>query len=48
MPASELTVALARLRELAVGGSSDDIRAFLGSLLPEAQLNGGNGAAPSS
>ena len=31
----------ARLRELASNGSSDDIRAFLGSLLPEAQLNGG-------
>jgi FlaA1/EpsC-like NDP-sugar epimerase len=41
VPASELAVALARLRELASAGSSDDIRAFLGSFLPEAQLNGG-------
>ena len=41
MPAAELALALARLRELASSGSSDDIRAFLGSFLPEAQLNGG-------
>jgi hypothetical protein len=38
---------LARLRELAAGGSSDEIRAFLGAFLPEAQMNGGaNGTAP--
>ena len=41
VPASELAVALARLRELASAGSSDDIRAYLGAFLPEAQLNGG-------
>jgi FlaA1/EpsC-like NDP-sugar epimerase len=41
VPAPELAVALARLRELASAGSSDDIRAFLGAFLPEAQLNGG-------
>ena len=41
VPASELAVALARLRELASAGSSDEVRAFLGSFLPEAQLNGG-------
>ena len=47
VPASELDVALARLRELASAGSSDEIRAFLGAFLPEAQMNGGaNGAAP--
>jgi FlaA1/EpsC-like NDP-sugar epimerase len=41
VPASELALALARLRELASAGSSDDIRAYLGAFLPEAQLNGG-------
>jgi hypothetical protein len=41
VPASELAVALARLRELASAGSADDIRAYLGAFLPEAQLNGG-------
>ena len=47
VPAAELAVALARLRELASAGSSDDIRAFLGAFLPEAQLNSGqNGGAP--
>ena len=46
VPASELAPALARLRELASAGSSDDIRAYLGSFLPEAQLDGG--APPSS
>jgi hypothetical protein len=40
---------LARLRELASAGSADEVRAFLGSFLPEAQLNGGqNGGAPPS
>ena len=47
VPADELAFALSRLRELAASGSSDEIRAFLGALLPEAQMNGGaNGAAP--
>jgi FlaA1/EpsC-like NDP-sugar epimerase len=41
VPADELAVALARLRELASAGSADDIRAYLGAFLPEAQLNGG-------
>jgi FlaA1/EpsC-like NDP-sugar epimerase len=41
VPAAELALALSRLRELASAGSSDDIRAFLGAFLPEAQLNGG-------
>ena len=41
VPAPELAAALSWLRELAVVGSSDDIRAFLGTFLPEAQLNGG-------
>jgi FlaA1/EpsC-like NDP-sugar epimerase len=41
VPASELASALTSLRELVSVGSSDDIRAFLGSFLPEAQLNGG-------
>jgi len=41
VPASELALALSRLRELASAGSADEIRAFLGSFLPEAQLNGG-------
>jgi hypothetical protein len=45
VPAPDLDVALVRLRELASSGSADDIRAFLGSFLPEAQLNGGNGTA---
>jgi FlaA1/EpsC-like NDP-sugar epimerase len=47
VPASELDAALASLRELAARGSSDEIRAFLGAFLPEAQMNGG-GAQPSS
>ena len=46
VPATDLDVALARLRELASAGSSDEIRAFLGSFLPEAQMNGG--APPSA
>ena len=47
VPADELASALASLRELASAGSADDIRAYLGAFLPEAQLNGGqNGAAP--
>jgi FlaA1/EpsC-like NDP-sugar epimerase len=47
VPASELAAALGRLGELASAGSADDIRAYLGAFLPEAQLNGGqNGAAP--
>jgi len=46
VPSDELALAVSRLRELAVGGSADDIRAFLGSFLPEAQLDGRNGAAP--
>ena len=41
VPVPELAAALSWLRELAVVGSSDDIRAFLGTFLPEAQLNGG-------
>ena len=48
VPADELAFALSRLRELASSGSSDEIRAFLGAFLPEAQMNGGaNGATPS-
>ena len=47
VPASELDAALASLRGLASSGSSDEIRAFLGAFLPEAQMNGGNGAQPS-
>ena len=47
VPASELSAALSSLRALASSGSSDEIRAFLGAFLPEAQLNGGNGAQPS-
>jgi hypothetical protein len=38
VPASELASALASLRELASDGSSDAIRGYLGSFLPEAQL----------
>jgi hypothetical protein len=41
VPAAELALALSRPRELASAGSSDEVRAFLGSFLPEAQLNGG-------
>jgi hypothetical protein len=41
VPASELAVALGRLRDLASADSSDDIRSYLGAFLPEAQLNGG-------
>ncbi len=44
VPEAELTAALASLRELASSGSSDEIRAFLGAFLPEAQLNGGGTA----
>ena len=47
-PAADLAVALGRLRELASAGSADEVRAFLGAFLPEAQLNGGNGPAPPS
>jgi FlaA1/EpsC-like NDP-sugar epimerase len=43
-PAAELDSALASLRALAPSGPSDEIRAFLGAFLPEAQLNGGVGA----
>ena len=43
VPASELSAALSSLRALAAGGSSDEIRAFLGAFLPEAQMNGGAG-----
>jgi hypothetical protein len=32
---------LGRLRELASAGSADDIRAYRGAFLPEAQMNGG-------
>ena len=46
VPADELAFALSRLRELAASGSSDEIRAFLGAFLPEAQMNGG--APPSA
>jgi FlaA1/EpsC-like NDP-sugar epimerase len=45
LPPEELAVAVGRLRELASAGSSDGIRAFLGSFLPEAQLDGANGPA---
>jgi FlaA1/EpsC-like NDP-sugar epimerase len=45
VPPGDLAAALGRLRELASAGSADDIRAFLGSFLPEAQLNGGNAPA---
>ena len=44
VPASELSAALSSLRGLAASGSSDEIRAFLGAFLPEAQMNGGAGA----
>jgi FlaA1/EpsC-like NDP-sugar epimerase len=47
-PASELALALARLRALASTGTADEVRAFLGAFLPEAQLDGGNGPAPSA
>jgi FlaA1/EpsC-like NDP-sugar epimerase len=47
MPASELAVALARLRDLVAAGSSAELRAFLGAFLPEAQLDGG-GPRPSA
>ena len=43
VPASELSAALSSLRGLAASGSSDEIRAFLGAFLPEAQMNGGAG-----
>jgi FlaA1/EpsC-like NDP-sugar epimerase len=39
-----LVAALARLSELAASGSDDEVRAFLGALLPEAMLNGGSAA----
>ena len=42
-PADQLAVALARLRALASTGTADEVRAFLGAFLPEAQLNGGTG-----
>jgi len=47
-PASELALALARLRALASTGTADEVRTFLGAFLPEAQLDGGNGPAPSA
>ena len=47
VPAEELASALASLRELASNGSADAVRAFLGALLPEAQLGGGGTANPS-
>ena len=40
VPPRDLEEALARLRELASSGSGDEIRSFLGSFLPEAQLDG--------
>jgi FlaA1/EpsC-like NDP-sugar epimerase len=40
MPSGELATALGRLRVLASGGSGDEIRAFLASLLPDSELNG--------
>ena len=40
VPPSELPAALASLRPLASGGSADEVPAFLGALLPEAQLDG--------
>jgi FlaA1/EpsC-like NDP-sugar epimerase len=48
VPSADLASALASLRELATRGSSDEIRAFLGSFLPEAQLNGGAPPPPSA
>jgi len=48
-PADDLAAALSRLQALASTGTADGVRAFLGSFLPEAQINGGgNGAAPSA
>jgi hypothetical protein len=40
VPAEELTEALSSLRALVSSGSDEDVRWFLGSFLPEAQLNG--------
>jgi FlaA1/EpsC-like NDP-sugar epimerase len=40
VPSDELAAALVRLRELASDGSPDAIREYLGSFLPEAQLEG--------
>jgi len=48
VPEVELRSALGRLRELASTGSDEELRAFLGTMLPEAQLNGGDGPAPSA
>jgi len=47
-PADDLAAALSRLQALASTGTADGVRAFLGSFLPEAQLDGGNGPAPPS
>jgi FlaA1/EpsC-like NDP-sugar epimerase len=43
VPAEDLAAALARLRELAASGTSDEVRAFLQAFLPEAKLGGGQG-----
>ena len=41
VPPEELAAALASPRSLASAGSPDEVRAFLGAFLPEAQLGGG-------
>jgi FlaA1/EpsC-like NDP-sugar epimerase len=46
VPEAELRSSLARLRELASTGSDEELRAFLGAMLPEAQLGGA--ASPAS
>jgi FlaA1/EpsC-like NDP-sugar epimerase len=46
IPRTDMASALGRLRELAAAGSSDDVRAFLAALLPEAQLTGGGAGVP--
>ena len=40
IPGDEMARALGRLRELGATGSSDEVRAYLASFLPEAQLTG--------
>ncbi len=45
VPAAELSAALARLRALVSSGSTRRFGRFLGSFLPETQLNGGKRSA---
>jgi FlaA1/EpsC-like NDP-sugar epimerase len=45
VPPAELAAALDRLRELVGRGDDEEVRRFLGSFLPEAQMNGGVPAA---